>query len=92
MTCAFKLQEVSALNTFKGRDQQDMVVELKSQYFVEINFRIHLIQMMRMYCVQFLNKSVKSFVIFHLFFQSAEETFFLQFLNSMDKTCVEGRL
>ena len=29
-----------------------------------------------MYTVQFLNKRAKSFVIFHLLFQSAEETFF----------------
>ena len=48
---------------------------------------IHLIPMKHFYGVQFLNKSVKWFVIFHQLFQSAEETFFLQFLNNMDKTC-----
>ena len=34
--------------------------------------------MRHFYAVQFLNKSEKSFVIFHQLFQSAEETFFLQ--------------
>ena len=42
----------------------------------ENNFRIHLIPIRHFYGVQFLNKSVKSFVIFHQLFQSAEETFF----------------
>ena len=54
----------------KGRDRLDMVVELKVHYYSE----------------QFLNKSVKSFVIFHQIFQSEEETMILQFCNNMDKT------
>ena len=67
----------------KGRDRLDMVFGIR-----EKTLRIHLILMRDVYGVQFLNKSVKSFVIFHQLFQSAEETFFLQFLNNMDKTLV----
>ena len=52
------------------------VVELKVQYCRE-NFRIHLIPMRHFYGVQFLNKSVKSFVIFHQLFQSAEEKYLM---------------
>ena len=39
------------------------------------------------YGVKFFNKSIKSFVLFSQLSQPAEETFFLQFLNNMDKTC-----
>lgn len=46
------------------------------------NFRIHLISMRHFYGVEFLNKSEKSFIIFHWLFQPAEE-----FLNKIDKTC-----
>ena len=67
----------------KGRDRLDMVFGIR-----EKTLRIHLILMRDVYGVQFLNKSVKSFVIFHQLFQSEEETFFLQFLNNMDKTLV----
>ena len=42
---------------------------------LEKNYRIHLIPMRYFYGVQFLNKSVKSSVIFHQFFQPAEKTF-----------------
>ena len=41
--------------------------------------------MRHFYGVQFLNKSEKSFVIFHQLFQSAEETFFLQLFNNPEK-------
>ena len=41
---------------------------------VEINFRFHLITRKHFYGVHFLNKSVKSFVIFHHLFQPEEET------------------
>ena len=44
--------------------------------------------MRHFYGVQYLNKSVKSFVMFHLLFQSAEETFVLQFLLT-HLTCVD---
>ena len=53
----------------------DMVVEQKVKYCRE-NFRIHLKPMRHFYGVQFLNKSVKSFVIFHQLFQSTNESFF----------------
>ena len=45
----------------------DMVVELKVEYCRE-NFRIHLIPIKHVYGVQFLIKSVKSFVIFYFNF------------------------
>ena len=67
---------------FKGRDQQDIEVKLKVQYFrekLQDSFNINET------FSQFLDKSVKSFVILHMFFQSAEESFILQFLNNMDK-------
>ena len=53
---------------------------------VEKNFRIYLIPIKHFYSVHFLNKSVKSFVIFHQLFRPAGEMFFLQFLNKMEKT------
>ena len=56
---------------FNGSDWLDMVVELKVQYYKE-NFRIHLILIRHFYGVQFLNKSVKLFVIFFQLFESAE--------------------
>ena len=58
----------------KGSDLLDIVVEPKVQYCKK-NFRIHLIPM-RFLQGTILNKSVKSFVIFHQLFQSAEGTFF----------------
>ena len=61
------------------------VVELKVQYFRE-NFKIHLILIKHVYGVQVLNKNLKSFVIFHQLFKSAEETF-LQLFNNQDKIC-----
>ena len=63
------------VHVIKERDRLGMVVELKVQYCRK-NFRIHLIPMRHFYGVQFLNKSVKSFVIFYQLFQSAKETFF----------------
>jgi len=63
-----------------------MVVEQKVKYCRE-NFRIHLKPIRHFYGVQFLNKSVKSFVIFHLLFQSADKPFviFHQLFQSADK-------
>ena len=56
----------------KGRERLDMVVELKVQYCrekLQDSFEYF-------YGVQYFNKGVKSFEIFHLLFQPAEETFF----------------
>ena len=49
-------------------------------------FRIHLVPMKNVYDVQFLNKSLKSFVIFHQLFQPAAEETLLQLFNNPDKT------
>ena len=68
---------------FKGRDRLDMAVELKEQYCIEKNNRIHLIPMRHFYGVKFLNNRVKAFVTFHQLFQSAEETF-LKLFNKPD--------
>jgi len=43
---------------------------------VESNFRIYLIPLSHFYGVPILDQRVKSFVIFYLLFQSAEETYF----------------
>ena len=42
--------------------------------------------MRHFYGVEYLHKSVKSFVIFYQLFHSAEETF-LKLFNNPDKTC-----
>ena len=68
--------------SIKGRDRLDMQCS-----FVENNFRIHLIPMRHFYGVQFLNKSVNSFVIFHQLFQSAKRYILLQIFNNMEYTC-----
>ena len=61
-----------------GRTESAVLYRKPEGYHTEETF---------LYNVQFLNKSAKSFVIFHQLFQSAEKKFFLQSLNNMDKTC-----
>ena len=72
----FKIIFLENFPQFKGRDRLDMVVELKVKYCREQLLDSYLIQIRHFSGVQFLNKSAKSFVIYHQLFQSAEATFF----------------
>ena len=72
---------------------QRNIFELKVHYFREklwdsFNTKRHF------YGVQILNKSLKSYLIFHQLFQPAEETYRtkLQLFNNQDKTCKKMNL
>ena len=61
----------------------EYILELKAQYFREKDsFATNQI----FYSVQFLNKSVKWFVIFHQPWFSQKKKRFLQLFNNLDKT------
>jgi len=69
----FLLYFYNDIVSLKGRDRLCNIFELRMQYFREKIFRISLIQMRHFYGVLFINKSVKSFVIFYQLFQRAEK-------------------